>query len=523
MALLGAGLAVPARAVGERTVSTAVAGEPEPAELRLKDGQLALTLDEAIELALERNLGLRVQRYGLAQARLGIQQAAGIYDLGLGGSLSSSHDESPASSQLEGAEVQEQDRDSFSLGLAQLVPTGGTLSIGTGATKLETNSLFFTLNPSYSAGLDLSYSQPLLRNFGKETTEFGIAVARLASDQSRELFTEQLIATVQAVENAYWRLVEANEQLKVAEESKRLAMQLHQNNRVRVEVGTLAPLELVASEAGIATREEEVILARADVGNAEDVLKTLLRLEGEAAWAAAVVPETAPEIAPPAVDLGKALATALAARPELAREKLAQRSRVVEAAYYRGQTRPRLDLRVNYGYNGIGGDAIVRDDQGDPIDTLEGGLGDAYDQILDADFPGWSVGLEFGYPLQNRTAKARAAIAGLEAERGEVAIAQLEQRINTEVRLAVRALDTARQELASAKVSVRLQTANLDAERKKFLNGLSTSFQILEVEEDLTAARSREARAVTGYRRALVGYYQAIGKLLEESRVAIAD
>ena len=513
--------ASPAAFAQSREVTTDPRLESSPAELRLAGGALNLSLDEAIEIALRRNLGLALERYSLSQARLGVDQALGIYDLGFETALSAFSEESPAASNLDGADVQEQDGESYRIGLSRLFPSGGRGSVGWSAARLETNSLFALLNPSYSSGLDVTFSQPLLRNAGRESTEFDLRVARLTSGQSRELFTEAVIAMLRNVEEAYWQLVEARDQLVVSEESKRLAIQLHDNNRVRVDVGTLAPLELVSSEAGIATREEEVIRARAAVGNAEDVLKTLLRLEGDQAWTASVLPETSPEIEHPQVDLAIALSKALSSRPELARERLAQQSRELEAAFFRRQRKPSLDLDLSYGYNGVGGDIVVRDDDGNVISTSPGGLSDAVDQITETDFPGWSVGLTFGYPIQNRSAKARATIAELGAEQGKLGISSIEQRVNTEVRLAVRALVTAEQELASAKVSVRLQNANLDAERKKFLNGLSTSFQILQVEEDLTAARSREVRAVTGYRRALVQYRVATGQLLEASGIKI--
>lgn len=506
-----------------RTVSTDVAQVPGDANLRLADGELRLSLDEAIELALQRNLSLAIERYTRQQRRLGIQEAMGIYDLNLGGSASIGHDETPLASNLEGVDVQESDSSRVSLGVTQLFSTGGSATFGGQASKFDTNALSFGLNPSFGSGLELSVRQPLLRNFGKETTEFGIRVARLTSEQSQIVFAEQVISVLQRVEGAYWRLVEAREQLKVAEESKRLAMQLHEDNRIRVDVGTLAPLELVSSEAGIAAREEELIRARAEIGNAEDVLKTLLRLEGDAAWAASIVPETRPDIVHPKVDLAEALATALEARPELAREATAQQAREIEAAYYRGQKKPRLDLAAAYGFTGTGGDLVVRDELGNVVSTVPGGISDAVEQVTGGDFPGWSVGVELGIPIQNRAARARATIAELAVEQGRTGIEQVRQVITTEVRLAVRALETSSQELESAKVSVRLQTANLDAERKKFANGLSTSFQILQVEEDLTNARSREVRAVTTYRRALVEYYRAMGKLLERSGVEIQD
>lgn len=506
-----------------RTVSTAIPEAVGEASLRLQAGELRLSLDEAIELALQRNLRLAIERYSRQQTRLGIQEAMGIYDLNLGGSASIAHDEQPLASNLEGVDVQESDSIRAQLGVSQLLPTGASATFGGSASKFDTNALSFGLNPSFGSGLELSVTQPLLRNFGRESTEFGIRIARLSSERSQIAFSEQVISILQQVEGAYWRLVEAREQLKVAEESKRLAVQLHENNRVRVDVGTLAPLELVSSEAGIASREEEVIRARAEIGNSEDVLKSLLRLEGDAAWAASIVPETKPDLEHLQIDLPQALATALESRPELAREQSSQRAREIEAAYYSGQKKPRLDLAVSYGFTGTGGDLVVRDDQGNVVSTVPGGLSDSVEQVTGGDFPGWSVGVEVGIPIQNRAARARATIAELAVDQGRTGIEQVRQVVTTEVRLAVRALETASQELESAKVSVRLQTANLDAERKKFTNGLSTSFQILQVEEDLTNARSREVRAVTNYRRALVEYYRSMGKLLERSGVDIQD
>jgi outer membrane protein TolC len=504
-------------------VSSAPPAEMPAAALRIEGGQVLLSVDEAVALALERNLGLRVQRYGRQRTRLGIEQELGIYDLDLSGGASASHDESPSASNLEGAEVQKQDREGFTIGLGQLLPSGGTAGASWSNGRLETNSQFFLLNPSYSSGFDLSFNQPLLRNFGRGATEFGIEVARLQSDVARDAFLEQVITTVQRAENAYWNLVGARFRLRVAEESLALARQLHENNRIRVDVGTLAPLELASSEAGIATRQEEIIRTRGAIGDAEDILRYLLNLDDEKTWSLPIVPETEVGTEPLTVALPEALATALESRPELSRERVAQQSREVEAAFYRQLARPRLDLRATYGYNGVGGDAILRDGQGNVIGTSPGGWDDALDQITGFDFPGWSLGLEFGYPLQNRTAKARSTVADLAVEQGRVGVEEIRQGVQAEVRIAVRGLDTARQQMESARVSVTLGEKNLDAERKKYDNGLSTSFEILRVQDDLTAARSRLVDAETGYRKAIVEYHRSVGKLLDSAGVSIAD
>jgi len=519
---LGLAQAAAAAAPG-REVASRLGEAPPPPDLRIVGDEMKLTLDEAIRLALERNLGLDVIRYDRQVARLRIDQAMGIYDLSLFGGLSALHDESPAASNLDGAAVQEQDRAGFSAGVSQLFPTGGSGTVNWVNGRYETNSEFAFLNPSYSSNLDLSFVQPLLKGFGRPATEYGIELSRNTDTIAGQLFVQQVISTLQRVEDAYWNLVEARYQLVVAEESLKLAQELHQNNKTRVEVGTLAPLELVSSEAGIATREEEIIRARAAVADAEDQIRWLLNLVEAVHYSKEIVPETEAAIPPVTIDLDQALETALESRSELEVQRTNIRGKEIDAAFYRQDLKPSLNLRATYGFNGVGGDVILRDGNGEVIDVIDGNWGDAVEQMTDLDYPGWSIALEFGFPLQNRAAKARNAIAEVELEQGKVVLSDLEQKISTEVRTAVRDVDTARQQIQSAEVSVRLAEKNLDAERRKFENGLSTAYQILLVQEDLTSARSRQVSAVAGYRRALVEYQRATGQLLEQAGVQVVD
>ena len=240
-------------------------------------------------------------------------------------------------------------------------------------------------------------------------------------------------------------------------------------------------------------------------------------------WTLPLVPDTDANTEFAQVEVEQALADALAGRPELARQRLAVESREATAAYERGQTKPRLDLVASYGWNGVGGDVLLRDNEGNVIGTIPGGWDDAVEQVTDRDFPGWSVGLEFGYPIGNRTARARAATADLALEQVRVSEEEVRQRVEAEVRVAVRGLETTQQQIESARASVTLAEKNLQAERRKYENGLSTSFQILEVEEDLTSARSRLVDAITAYRRALVEYHRSLGSLLDYEGVTFAD
>ncbi len=492
----------------ELQVSTAPqAPTDSPAQVRAENDTILLTIDEAVTLALQRNLGIAVQRYTREATRVGIQQSLGIYDLGLSATASYSDAQNVVQSGFESA----QQKDTrLNLGLSQLVPTGGVATLGWNNSKSEASrpadlppgtqfeGTFYQTNPT------LKFTQPLLRNFGRLATDRGISVARINSDISRENFALQVTSIVQQVENAYWDLRGAREQLRVAQEALGLAKELHQMNKVRVDVGTLAPLELVQSAVGIATSEENIITAQAAVGDTEDRLRRLLNFQQGDAWEKEIVPETNPETEHPTVVVANAISTALAARPELTSQRLSVKINELDDAYYRHQKLPTLDATASYG-----------------LKTGVASSGDLFKNITD--FPGWSVGLTFGFPLQNRTARAQSTIATLNLDRARASTKDLELQVITEVRTAARQVDTAAKQIESAKISRTLAEKNLDAERKRYENGMSTSFQVTQIQQDLTSARSREVSAITGYRKALVEYYRTIGKLLDQSSVELLD
>ncbi len=492
-------------------------------DLRIDDGQILLTLEEAIGMALERNLSLIVDRYRQDEADLNLRSTFGIYDFNATVDSLASGETAPSASNLAAA-IQESEVGRLNLSVDRLVPSGGRGRIDWNNSRSESNSPFATVNPDYRVDFDLNWSQPLLRDFGRKTTERSIRIARTNQAISRETFEAQVIAIIQLVEDAYWTLVEANEQFVVAEESLRLAKQLHEQNRIRVEVGTLAPLELVQSEAGVATRDEEIIRARGAIGDAEDRLRQLLNLAGDEIWAARIVAETEAEMDPIELDLERAIPAALEKRRNLRSKRLSQGDLEKDIAFFRNQRLPRLDLSLTYGLNGQGGDVTQREfPSGRILFQAPGEYNDALEQIRMGDFDGWRVSLNAAFPIENTTAKAQLALAEVNFDRGRAELAEQELAVITEVRRLARFVDTARQTRESARVSRQLEEKNLEAEQKRYENGLSTSFRVLQIQEDLTEARQREVNAITGYRKAVVLYYQATGELIETSGVEVVD
>lgn len=514
--------------------------EPVVPELDIADGQLLLDLDEAVAVALKNNLGLLVQRYQRSQSLFRIDQEYGIYDLVLTVNSNVNSDSRPSASQLDGALVTENETMTGNVELRQPISSGGDFTINFDNNRFTSNSRFSDINPSLRSSLTVAFNQPLLRNRGKRVTERNLAVARLNSDISLDDLEVQVVDTVQTVAIGYWALVEALEQLKVAEESLALAEELHEMNRIQIEVGTLAPLELVQSEAGIATREEEIITVQAQIQDAADELRRLLNLDETSFWDLEIVPTTPPEISRVLIDLEASLNWALDRRAEIDRQELQIESLEIDSVFLKNQRRPDLDLSVSYGRNALGGERMTCERPGEPsiadlfspcpeeyvrVDSLDyfSTLGQFYSGILGQVFEGWNVGLNLTKPLQNRSAKAQSRIAQLAVDQGRVELQDLMLTIRTEVRTAARGVETAGKQIDSARVSRELAEKNLDAAQKRYENGLWTSFQVLEIQEDLTAARSREVAAITGYRRALLSYFKAIGMLLDQKGIELVD
>ncbi len=478
--------------------------EFEPETPPIAENAISLSLERAIEIALRNNLDVVLQRFNRATARLSLLQALGAYDTRLEGTASAQDTVSPT---LDPTRLTQFEQRRLLFEINQPLPNGGEVGVGLDNSRNVGASREGSFT-SYDSGLTFSLFQPLLRNFGGNSQrEQNLLVARTNSLISLQEFETQVTTTIRQVVDAYWDLAEANLQLQVAQESLSLAQELHNRNKIQVEVGTLPPLDLVQSEAAIAEREEAIILAQTNIGNAEDNLRLLLNLPTEGQyWALPIRTTTDPEGGRITIDVAEALRTAFAERADLRIRDLAIEQSQVQAAFARNQALPQLNLDVNYNLAGTGT-----------------GVGNAFEQVYGIDFDGWSAALFFSLPLQNRAAKAGRTLANLAVESAETQRELLESQITNEVRQAARGVDSAAKTIEAARVSRQFQERNLDAERKRYENGMSTSFQITQIQEDLTQARQREVTAIINYRRAVSDFYRATGRLLDEEGIELLD
>ena len=483
---------------------------------------IRLSLDEAVALAIANNQDLNVSVNAAEASRYVLFANMGIFDPLGEAAVLRSHSEQPATSQLAGANVTQSDTTDISARVTQLAPTGGRFSLGFAGRRTSTNSTFFFVNPSWSTGLTLSVSQPLLRNFGRDTTTWLIQTARNSRDASYQGFVRSVQTAVNGVEQAYWDLVYAIRNLAVKQEALVVARDLNRITRIKIDVGSLAPIDITQTEVGIATAEQNIIIAESLIGDAQDRLKRLLSFNPEQ-WAVPIVPTDEVRADLPAVKVDDGIRTALERRPEIIAAEYNVDSDRIRYDFWRNQTRPQLDLVGSYGFSGIGGTTTLRDSDGNVISRMSGGFGDSFQQILDRDFKSWSIGLNFSYPILNRRARGERGAALFTWESSKALLNSLEQNVLLEVRAAARDIDTARRTIAAAQKSRELAERNLDAERKKFDNGMTTSFQVTQIQNDLSAARSLELQALAVYRKALSTYHYAIADILEWKNIRIED
>ena len=245
---------------------------------------LVLNLEAAYEMAMSRNLNLQVGRYSIASADANIHTSSGIFDTNMTFGINGDWTRSPSTTVLEGSLIPESRNTNFGLGFDGLLPSGTLWDAQIGTRRMETNSTFFFINPSWNTDLSLSITQPLLRGFGTLVNRTGIVVARNNREQTAEAFEVLVVDTLSQVESSYWDLVAARRAVLVAEQSLALAEQLLSETNERVEVGTSAPIDLVQSEAGVATRRQALITARNVASNAEDALKGVLGFDAPQEW-----------------------------------------------------------------------------------------------------------------------------------------------------------------------------------------------------------------------------------------------
>jgi outer membrane protein TolC len=362
--------------------------------------------------------------------------------------------------------------------------------------------------------LTLTYTMPLLKGFGTEVNRVDVLLAQSNLDTSREDLRLQAIQTIKQTEDAYWDVLARRAALDVARESLKLAQDLYELNKKKVEVGTLPPIDITQAEAGVAGREEDVIVAEVALENAEDVLRGLLAFPpDDPRWSMPITPTDRADFQAREVAVESALATALAKRSEIINARQQLKDSELSERVARRSKKHQLDLVATFAPN--------EDEQVRTIATPQLGTLVVDDSVTESDGEDWSLRLNYALPLRNRQAKVDYAVARLNREKSEVALRKAEQDIRIDVRTAARNVNSGAKRVAAARSNTVLQRKTLEAEQKKYENGMSTSFEVLRIQTDLSDARLAEIRAILDYMKGLSDLERAKGTLLEARNLAL--
>jgi len=467
---------------------------------------LPLTLDDVVRRAMENNVDIAVERYSPQASEQAIKQAKGVYDPLLLSNVNWTSQTDPARNAFSGGEKVDTDTLIYNVGAFEALPTGGSWRVDFDNNRTTTNNLFSSFNPSFGSTLNANVTQPLLRDFSIDANRLQITVAKRNREISDVQFHQTVVNTLANVKNLYYDLLYAIDNLEAQRKSLALAQRFLEENQIKVRVGTLAPLDVVAANSEVASREEAVILAEAQLLDAEDALKRAIFPQNDSRmWNVKVVPAERPTAEPVAVDLNSAVQRALANRTDILAAHKSLENDESQVKFAKNQKLPVFDVVAGYGVTGIGGTQIEREGLGGPIiSTLPGGFGDALSSLFGNDFPTWSVGFNFSYPLFNRTAEAAAARAQITRDQNVASLRRLEMQVVAEVRSAARAVETNFKRVQSTRAARILQERRLDAETKKFAAGMSTNFLVTQTQRDLAVSEVAELRAIADYHRSLV-------------------
>ena len=470
-----------------------------------------LSVEEAVTLALEQNLDLRVERINPLIQDTVVAEARSVYAPTLSSTILGNNRDSPAANIFAGGEIRVTDRLlQDSVDMVQQVPwKGGQYSARWFGSRASTTNIFSSFNPILRSNLALNYTQPLLRDFGIDGFRQQIAVTRANRDLSDIDLRRTVVQTERTVRIAYWQLVFARSFLEVQRQSLELAQESLRNNRTRVEVGTMAPIDIVEAEAEVARNTETVIMAEADVERAEDRLRALI-LDPDAPdfWRISLQPSDSPALLAREIDVDAAVRNALLNRTDLDTLDKNLETTDTNIRYYRNQRLPEVNLQVDYGMTGLGGERLVRTGgfPGMVVGSEGKSFGGVLGDIFANDFPDWQVGVTVAYPLGTSAADASLERHRLERTRSEASRRSLELRIATEVRDAARGVRTNLQRVDATRAYRELAERRLAAEQRKFEVGLSTNFLVFQAQRDLATARNSEQSAILDYIRSLVDF-----------------
>jgi outer membrane protein TolC len=566
-----------------RIVSPATLGNTPRLESLIRAGNLYLTAQDVIALALENNVDIAIQRYGPYLAREVLRRAQGggfLRDVGQPVSPG------PTSVSLEGVNVNtvglpesgsgvgsgggiviqlgtappnldpvlfayanfqhsttplsnifldlipflQNDSRTVQVGYSQTFVTGTSAQLTYGTYRSSLNTPANYINPYTQGYLDLYVTQNLLQGFGVSVNNRNIRVAKNNMKVTDLQLKRQVITTVAAVLNLYWDLVSFNEDFRIKQEALNTAQQLYEGNKKQVELGTLPSIEATRSAAEVSSAKENLLIAQTNVAQQETVLKNALSRNG-------IVSQTLDEVhilpldhivVPDKDDLKptpELVSVALAQRPEIAQTKINIESSVINMGGTRNALLPQLQTFFELTNNGLTGQAnpATQNISGIPPGILVGGYGNLLGQVFSRDFPNYSAGFSLNISFRNRAAQADYVTDQLQLRQSQLQYQKAASQVRVDVKNAVIGLQQARARYDTAVATRTLAQQTLEAEQNRFRFGESTIATVVQAQRDLAGDQSAEVQAMANYTHAKVAFDEAVGQTLEENGISMDE
>ena len=549
-------------------------------ESLVRAGNLYVSAQDVIALALENNLDIEIQRYGPVLTREVTKRAQGggiLRNVGVGvsqgpqsvsltgvslnasggttgaaGSSAASggiitqlgptvpnldpnfsflanfsHSTSVQSNTvLTGTTALTDDTRTYQASFGQTLQFGMNYQLSYSSTRNKFNSAFFTINPYDQGDLDLQVSQPLLQGFGRAVNGRNILISKNNEKFADLQFKQQVMTTVAAVLNLYWDLVAFYQDVRAKKDELATAQQLFTDNKRQVEIGTLAPIEVTRAEAQVYASQQDLLVSQTNLLQQETVLKNALSKNGVASPTLAdvhVIPLDAIKV--PEKDefkpIDELVSEALRQRVEILQSTINIDSNKKNLVGIKNGLKPSLNAFFQLTNNGLSGAAGQFFDP--TAAALVGNYGGLLGQIFRRDYPSYSAGFSLNIPLRNRQAQADYVTSELELRQTELQYQKTINQVRVDVQNAVIGLRQARVRYDSAVKARTLQQQTLDADKKKYTLGASTVFQVVTDQQTLAASESSETQALANYSHARIAFDQAMGSTLDVNHVSFEE
>lgn len=497
----------------------------DPAQIfPIQNNQVEMPLKSVLLLGLKNNLNIKFASFNPGISQTGKQLEKGKFD-----TLFSAQYQKNRSVQQSGSvigssssPVVKQERHNWEGSLQKKFLTGTQAELKTTGEEYLTDTSFQGLKPQYKNELSLSLTQPLLKDFGIGVNETFIKIANLNYQISEYVFRDQVMNVLYQIEAFYWDLYYRIQDLKAKQESLKQAEKLQSEFKIRIDAGSLAPIEIYQADANVAQRQQEVIIAQAQVKGAEDYLKAALNLyDKKEFWNVEIMPSDPPSVIPIKPSEDECVKTALANRPDIKQAQLGIQSSEVQLKYAKNQRLPNLSLFGSMGTSGIAGTPSSTAGAFGPLFTgskspYQGHWDRARSDMLSGDFYNYVIGVKFDFPLENNIAKSQYQKARLQSEQAVTNMKNIENTVINDVRDALRQLETSYKVIDSATANLKFTKEKLWAEQKKYEVGMSTARNVFDFQRDVAQAQSTLALARSTHSKSIVNLARVTGVLIEQ-------